>query len=299
MRGFHTFCKARTLNVKDFSAVGIAGFHITRHKGRRTDKAVQVLHFRQGAEFCSSCKIGCGVKILEGTFAQTLHIQALNVHIRINNFGLATVILTFRKHASVFSNHQVTAKNHVRSRFLHTSRRINVGRHATSRLVHHQVTAVIALPHQRIAGRKVQDNVCSSQGQFTARRHGSPKIFTQFHAKANFGTRIFSITASYRTYATTNEVSYRHFAKAREIPGNAICRIQQVATAIEVTLLVEFALVGQMNLGSHCNELATLHKSSTVIKATKHAQRQTHCNNHIGIRKCFCNLLKATISILQ
>ena len=286
MRSLDAFRKPRTLDIENFLAVLVTGFGIPRNKRSWSHETVlEALHRAQPIETRRTRIKFAAIEILERAFAQSLHVQAFHVDIGVDDFRFAAVIFRLGKHRSVFCNHQVTAKDHVRRRFVHPRRSIHIGGHATGRLVHHQVAAIVALAHQGVTCGKVHNHIRSGQGKFTARRHRRPQVFAEFHADTYLGA-----LAIHR-----KEIRHRHIAKPFDSANRrSPCRTatQQVAATREMTFFVELALVRQMNLGRHRHKLTLLHKGGAVVEATEHTKRKPHRNHRIAIRKSLRNLRK-------
>ena len=251
---------------------------------------MQFFDSTQAIKTCGTRYNFSAIEILERAFAQALHIQAFDIDICIDDFRFARERLTFGNQRTIFSNHQVTAKNHIRCRFVNACRCIHIGSHASCRLIQHKIPAVIAFTHESITCRQVYNYICTGKCKFTARRYRRPQVLAKFNANANFGTRAFAAVLTKRTTLYGKVICHRHFANAIEIATDCSNRAangttQQVATAREMAFLIEFTLVRQMNLGRHSNELAMLQERSTVVQAPEHPQRKPHGKNNIAIGK--------------
>ena len=270
---FETLCEASALDVEDFGAAFCTSGNGTRNERSSRDKAMlEFGYFANGFGHCGAFKVRSTVKVLEGTFADALHVQTLNVDIGIDNFGFARELVAFGKLAAVFSNDQVTTAHHVCSRFVYASGCVHVASHATCGLVEDKVTTVVSLTDKSVACGQVHDNIGPSQCKVAARRIRSPQVFTEFTTDDKFAIQS-------RIAADTDEVGHRNITVTTEFDRHGPCK--QVATTGKVAFFIELALVRQMDLRRNSLDVAILDKDCAVIEAAMDTQRSTNYENRV------------------
>ena len=129
-----------------------------------------------------------------------------------------------------------------------------------------QRATVDVFPHGLIAGREIQDQRGTGLGQSDRRRLGSPQVFTQLYSDGETGQRLAGeehVGAEDRLLGAEGE--------------EPVCG----PSGGEPSLFVEFAVVGQMGLGDHAQNLTLVDDRRTVVELVVPADRQPDGSDHI------------------
>ena len=156
-----------------------------------------------------------------------------------------------RQQHPVFRNHVVAGKDQIGGGLPLPGVGVDVGAAQPPGLSHHQLPAVGGLAHHLVGGGEIQNHRGPRTGQRGGGGLGSPQILTDFHP-----------------YHKTR----RRLALMEQPPGELYLLAAEHQTVIcrrvggKPPLFIEFAIVGNVRLGNHALDLASLNHHGAIVE---------------------------------
>ena len=196
----------------------------------------------------------------------TLYTQFLDVNLTGLDLRLDTEAVALYQQMAVLKDHRISAIDKILGGFAETAAGIDIAADGTSTLLSKQRLEISMLTNQFVAGREVEDDICTREGEIIAGRNRCPHILADLHTELHTtaGDEEFGLCTHGETAACKEE-------------GRRI----QILGRGKPTLLVELGIVGQIGLGDDTQQLSTLDHSGTVIQQTIDDHRQTYDRDDI------------------
>ena len=189
----HTFCQAHHLNIENLLTTTS---HILRLRNKwqwikltlkhkvawRVRTAIRESNGKTRV-FKVELQVALGIHVcgIGTTFrAQTFYIYLHGTHLVFHREPFA-----LGKQFTILVNHRITTIHYILCTLAKTTTTIHISRNGTGTLLGNERLEVIVLANEFVAGREVEDNVCTSQCQRIAGRNRSPYVFTYLNAKEN------------------------------------------------------------------------------------------------------------------
>ena len=120
--------------------------------------------------------------------------------------------------------------------------------------------------YEFVASRKVEDQICSSQRQFIARRSRSPYIFTDFHTKLYTVERLEYLNIRRQFYLMSCITDFA---------------ISQVLSRGKPAFLIKLAVVWKISLRYNTENLPMLDNNTTIEQQVARYHRRTYDRDDI------------------
>ena len=195
--------------------------------------------------------MGSSLGIDERGVLTTLSAQLLDVDLTHLDLWLQGETVAFDEQLTILEEHRVASIDHILRRLTETTAGIDIATDGTGTLLRQERLQIGVLANELVAGREVEDDIGSCQGQIVAGRNGCPNIL------ADLDTELHAITR------------HKQLGFGTDMDGAAckedICRIQVLGRG-KPTLLIELTVVGQIGLGDDTHDATTLNDDCAIIK---------------------------------
>ena len=119
----------------------------------------------------------------ERSVLATLYAQLLNIDLALLDLGRETETIALNQQMSILENHSITAIDEILCGFAETAAGIDITADGAGTLLSQQGLEVSMLANEFVAGREVEDDVCTREGEIIAGRDGCPYIFADLHTE--------------------------------------------------------------------------------------------------------------------
>ena len=194
--------------------------------------------------------------------------EAVQVDVGKDHLRFLCESLRFGKQRAVLVGHGLAVPGQVRRRFAGARRRIEVGRHASGRLVGRQAVPVFGFADGDVRGREVGEHRGAGQRRKARRGHGDPEVFADLDVERE-ARDVLHLEEKVRP--------------ERDIPLPAECdRLRQgVLGRAELPALVILPVIGQVGLQGNTQDPAAVHDDGAVEEKRVDTQRRPHDEDRV------------------
>ena len=188
------------------------------------------------------------------------------------DLGEEQVVLepALRQHGAVLRNHLVGAEHHVGGGLSLAGAGVQIAAQQLGGLHRRELAAVGVLADQVVAGGEVADDRRSGGGQRRRRRHRRPQILADLKAQRQL-----------RNLLAAEELlcAEGHRLAAQTVDGEG----GFLRRGGELPFFVKLAVIGQVRLGDHAQNVSLLDHRGAVIELAADPQGHSHRSNHLQI----------------